>query len=407
MSKDVEILIVEGNLAESEHLKHILEQHDYRVSVENNGKLAIDAARANPPQIVISAVLLPEMDGYALCRAIKTDKQLKNIPVILLTSLSDASDIIRGMECGADNFITKPYDEELLISRTRFILLNRELRGAAKTQVGVEVIFHGEKYSITPERQQMVDLLISTFETAVQKNIELTRVQTELNRLNDTLEEKVAERTAQLTEEISDRRAAEASLLEQKEFLRDVIDVNPNPLFVKDREGRFTLVNKAMAALYGTTTTAIIGKTDEDLNGKKAEVERNLFQDKQVIETAQRIHIPEEEFTHQKTGEVSWFQTTKMPIARADGEVRQFLGVSMDITDRKYAANLLQTNFSLLTSMFEATADGILVVDLNNETVTFNKKFIEMWRIPTEAALQKNTAQIIACVSVLIKIDVE
>ncbi len=56
MSKDVEILIVEENLAESEHLKHILEQHEYRVSVEHNGKIALDAARANPPQIVISAI---------------------------------------------------------------------------------------------------------------------------------------------------------------------------------------------------------------------------------------------------------------------------------------------------------------------------------------------------------------
>ncbi len=63
MSKDVEILIVEGNVAVSEHLKHILEQHEYRVTVEYNGKVALDAARTNPSQIVISAVPLPEMDG--------------------------------------------------------------------------------------------------------------------------------------------------------------------------------------------------------------------------------------------------------------------------------------------------------------------------------------------------------
>jgi len=60
MSKDVEILIVEGNLAESEHLKRILEQHEYRVSVEHNGKAALDAARTNPPQIVISGKIQSE-----------------------------------------------------------------------------------------------------------------------------------------------------------------------------------------------------------------------------------------------------------------------------------------------------------------------------------------------------------
>jgi PAS domain S-box-containing protein len=62
MSKDVEILIVEGNLAESEHLKRILEQHEYRVSVEHNGKAALDAARTNPPQIVISGKIQSEIN---------------------------------------------------------------------------------------------------------------------------------------------------------------------------------------------------------------------------------------------------------------------------------------------------------------------------------------------------------
>jgi len=191
MSQDIEILIVEENTAEAEHLKHILEQHEYRVSVEHDVKNALASIRQNKPQIVISAVLFAGTDGYALCREIKSNDEMKNVAVILLTSLSDATDIIRGMECGADNFVTKPYDEELLISRIKFILLNRELRGGADTQVGVEFLFHNEKYSITPERRQIVDLLISTCETAVRKNIELTRAQTELNRLNDTLEKKM------------------------------------------------------------------------------------------------------------------------------------------------------------------------------------------------------------------------
>ncbi len=63
MSKDIDILIVEESLAEAEHLKHILEQHEYRVTVELNGKAALDAARTNSPRIVISDVALPEVDG--------------------------------------------------------------------------------------------------------------------------------------------------------------------------------------------------------------------------------------------------------------------------------------------------------------------------------------------------------
>lgn len=337
MSEEIEILIVEESVSQAEQLKHILEQHDHKVSIEHTARPALARIRQHKPQIVISAVMLPEMDGYALCREIKADEQLKDIPVILLTSLSDTTDIIRGMECGADNFVTKPYDEKLLMSRIEYIVLNRELRVGSDAQTGLELVFNGEKYSITPERQQIVDLLISTYETAVQKNLELVRVQQELNALNERLEEKIEERTIELKAEVAEHLAAKESLKEQQDFLSDVIDTNPNPVFVKDHEGRFTLANKAMAELYGTTTTAIIGKTDYDLNGKQEEVERTLRHDKAVIETAQRIYIPEEPITDQKTGEVSWFQTVRTPLVKPNGEVRQILGIATDITERRRA----------------------------------------------------------------------
>src|SRR6185369_8442960 len=143
MSEEIEILIVEESLAQAEQLKHILEQHGHRVSVEHDIRVALSAIRRRKPQIVISAVKFPEMDGYALCREIKTDENLKDIPVILLTELSDTKDVIRGLECGADNFVTKPYDEKLLISRIEYIVLNRELRIGTGTQTGLEIIFNG------------------------------------------------------------------------------------------------------------------------------------------------------------------------------------------------------------------------------------------------------------------------
>jgi two-component system sensor histidine kinase/response regulator len=119
MSRDVEILLVQNNTAEAEHFKQILERLEHPVLVAHDGKLALAAMRQHKPQIVISAIQMPEMSGYELCRQIKADKSLEDTPVILLTSLSDATDIIRGLECGADNFITRPYDEKLLLDRIR------------------------------------------------------------------------------------------------------------------------------------------------------------------------------------------------------------------------------------------------------------------------------------------------
>src|SRR3990170_9014172 len=128
MNSGIEILVVEDSPTQAEQLKHILEQHDYSVSVANNGKEALSLINKHKPTIVISDIIMPEMDGYQLCRQIKADENLTNIPVILLTSLSDPEDIVRGLECGADNFITKPYDEKYLLSRIQYILISDELR---------------------------------------------------------------------------------------------------------------------------------------------------------------------------------------------------------------------------------------------------------------------------------------
>lgn len=220
MSEEIEILIVEESLPQGEKLKHILERHGYKASVEHNFHLALASMRRRKPQIVISAVLLPDVDGYALCREIKADEILKDIPVILLTSLSDTKDVIHGLECGADNFVTKPYDETLLMSRIEYIVLNRELRVGAGAQSGLEIIFEGEKHSITTGRQQMVDLLISIYEAAVQRNHACNRAELALKALNERLKTTVEKRTSELKDETADRKLAEHALIESEDRLQ-------------------------------------------------------------------------------------------------------------------------------------------------------------------------------------------
>lgn len=137
--------------------------------------------------MLVSDIVIPELDGYGLCRAIKSDDKLKDVPVILLTSLADPHDVIRGLECGADNFIRKPYDGDYLLSRIRSLLMNVELRNSRDTQHGVEVDIGGGKHLITAERQQILDLLISTYEQAVRFNNELMQRDRDLVDCNQVL----------------------------------------------------------------------------------------------------------------------------------------------------------------------------------------------------------------------------
>lgn len=167
------ILIVEDSPTQAEKLKYLLESKSYQVNSASNGYKALQILQDIIPSIIISDVIMPLMDGYELCKKIKSDERLKHIPVILLTALSEAKDIIRGLECGADSFIRKPYDDKYLLDRVNYILANQAIRKSEKIQLGIEINLGGERHFITSEKQQILDLLISTYDQAVHMNGEL------------------------------------------------------------------------------------------------------------------------------------------------------------------------------------------------------------------------------------------
>jgi two-component system sensor histidine kinase/response regulator len=181
---EVEILIVEDSPTQAERLRRLIQSMRYRARVAGNGRLALEAIRENKPHLVLSDIVMPEMDGYTLCRAIKSDPELREIPVILVTSLMDPKDIIRGIECGADNFIRKPYAEDYLLNRIGHMLMNQKLRRNQNMEIGIALYLGEQKHFINAERQQILDLLISTYEQAVQVNSELQARERQVIELN-------------------------------------------------------------------------------------------------------------------------------------------------------------------------------------------------------------------------------
>jgi diguanylate cyclase (GGDEF)-like protein/PAS domain S-box-containing protein len=187
MYDTAEILIVEDSPTQATELQYLLEAAGCQVRVARNGAEALVSIAVRRPTIVISDIVMPEMDGYELCRCLKSDAQTAGIPVILVTRLADARDVVHGLACGADNFIVKPYDEKYLMSRIRYFLVNLELRSHERMQIGVEVMLEGERHFITASRQQILDLLISTYEQGVRLNHELQSKHDELARSNSLL----------------------------------------------------------------------------------------------------------------------------------------------------------------------------------------------------------------------------
>jgi signal transduction histidine kinase len=195
----ISVLIVEDSPTQAEKLRSSLEAHRYAVVVAADGAQAIAIARERPPDIVITDIVMPGMDGYGLCGQIKADERLKGTPVILLTSLSDQQDVIRGLECGADGFIVKTGSETLVLEGIERLLRTRELDAREKDPSGIRARFDGRERRIAAEPQRIFDFLSSTYDAAMRSNVELIRVRDELRMLNDLLETKVKDRTEELS----------------------------------------------------------------------------------------------------------------------------------------------------------------------------------------------------------------
>jgi PAS domain S-box-containing protein len=196
-----------------------------------------------------------------------------------------------------------------VLSKPVFHLVATAKEIAAKDNYGLRAQKHGN---------DELGLLVDEF------NRMLEQIQTrdaELKRGAAELEKRVDERTAELRKE--------------REFIGNVFDVVPAIIFVKDVEGRFVLVNRALGELYGLRAETMVGKKHCELSDVKSEDEAYRRDDEEVLRTGRDKFIPEETFTNSK-GEVRWVQTVKRMLRTPDGK-KQVLGVALDITARKKA----------------------------------------------------------------------
>ena len=128
------VLIVEDDPALLRGLKDNFEAKDYRVQVAREGSEGLSVALANPPDLVILDLMLPKLNGYEICRALR--RQRLQMPIIMLTAKGREEDIIRGLELGADDYITKPFSVRELLARAHAFLRRRELVVCAVFEFG-------------------------------------------------------------------------------------------------------------------------------------------------------------------------------------------------------------------------------------------------------------------------------
>jgi PAS domain S-box-containing protein len=223
-----EILIVDDAPASLQLLNDILTRHGYRVRPASSGKLALRSVTAKMPDLILLDVIMPEMDGYEVCRRLKADERNRRIPVIFISASDEVTKKVEGFDAGGVDFLSKPLEAEEVLARVRTHLRLRDL--------------------------------------------------------TDHLEGEIRERTRELT-------VANQQLRDTLVFLQTLIDTIPVSIFYKDTEGIYRGCNTAYEAFLGVSKERIVGKSvyevfPGDLAAKYYEMDSALFRQpgKQVYE---------------------------------------------------------------------------------------------------------------------------
>ncbi|MBI5375280.1 MAG: response regulator [Candidatus Schekmanbacteria bacterium] len=370
--KGKEILLVEDSELQSAVLKNMLEEQGFVVKVAGNGAEGLGMLNQHKSDIVIADILMPLMNGYEMCRQIRQNKTLKDMPVILLTQLTEPEDIIRGLNSGADNYVTKPYDTEYLLSKICSLLRSPDQFRNNPAEQCVEVTYKGKHYTVRAGRSQTMNLLLATYENAIIQNRELNKMQEELKLLNDVLEEKVKKRTASLTVEIAERRRIENELRASEARFRGAVESANDAVICLEAPGMVYLWNTKAEEYFNYSASEAIGKHITQLiipERNKDSIQRyfDVFFKTGIGRGADKAI---EGFACRKDG-------SEFPVEVSTAGINvngtwNSISLIRDITERKKAEkklkNEIETTASLL-ALSEATANTVDIDELSKSVV--------------------------------------
>lgn len=367
------ILVAVDNPIQAEHVRLLLEGAGYLVHMAANGREGLQSAQSAPPDLIISDVGLPEVDGYAFCRAVKSDEATKRIPFVLLTKRKSPIDIVHGLEIGADNFITKPFDDEYLLERVRRIFEHLEFRHKGYLEVEVTVHVAGRDISITADKQQIIELLFASFEELERVNARLVESQRIVERHAEELEAEVDRRTGQLRESEARFRSA---------FGDAAIG-----MALVATDCRILQVNRSLTEIVGYSEQELMATTFQAITHPD-DLEPSLAYARQALAGDRRSFQMEKRHIHKQGHEV-WVLLSTSLVRDDNGTPLYFVSQVQDITSRKRAEEALQVSEERAKRLVELCPIGIMVGDTSGNILEVNDAFVRMLGHTREEVLSR------------------
>ena len=178
----MQVLVVEDEVRLSEALAQLLRDENYLLDTVDNGPDGLEYARSGQYDVIVLDVMLPGMDGYQVCRTLRQEKNAT--PILMLTARSSVADKVNGLDCGADDYMTKPFAPEELLARIRAltrrqgeVTLDELVFADLKLDLGTHTLSRGEKsVRLSPKEFDLLKLLMSNPHTVVPKGTIISKV---------------------------------------------------------------------------------------------------------------------------------------------------------------------------------------------------------------------------------------
>ncbi len=322
------ILIVDDNEQNLYMLQVLLKSYGYEVVQATNGAEALEKARLNPPDLIVTDILMPVMDGFSLCRLWKKDEQLKRIPFVFYTATyTDPRDEELARSLGAERFIIKPVEPDLFVGMLR------------------EVIQEAEKGRLIAPQEPMAEEVVyfREYNEALIRKLEDKMLQVE-------------EANKALKREIAERMKAEEALRESEARYRLHFENVSDVIFSLSSDLTLTDISPSVERVLGYRPEELVGRPFQNLNVLAQDYLEQALSDARRALEGEGIISALYQFMA-KDGSRKWGEISSTPVVQ-EGKVVAIISVARDITERKRAEEELQRSHEQLKKAF----DGIVNV---------------------------------------------